>query len=526
MTGKKTTAAKPAPASPAGTKKSLVQHGRSLTAAAQILHGRRIQRSIKPRSAQGLQWQMDAWDFYDKVGEFALGIDMLAWAVSGVRLVAAVDVPSQDEPEIVVGEIEDDNAETEPPSEADVIAADLVAGFAGGTVGQQQLMRRVATQLEVAAESYIVGRDDPNGDGEDVWEAYSRDEVKWGTNGWRVDDGVDKFALGENDVLIRVWIPSARRRQEPRSSTRSLLPTLAEIWALTQSILANTDSRLAGAGMLVLPKSVELVGSQNAGQDPEDDQDPFIAELMDMMITPIKDRESAAAVVPIVIKVDDDAVGKIQYLRFESTVDMNEAERRDLAITRLARGMDLPPEQILGMGDSNHWTGWLVSEDAIKGPVSSLAAIVTHALTIGWYRPALETAYESVGIPIEEAQGRMVWFDTAPLEQRPDRSEQAVEAFDRGGLKLAALVRELGFDESDMPGPDELLRILLFQLVKARPELAVPLIERSGLLEQILGAMDAVDPIEEPPPVDDAPGGDARELPERPTDAPGAGAAA
>lgn len=519
MTAKKP-AAKPAPPSTAATKQSRVQRGRSLTAAAQILHGPRIQRSIKPKTAQGLKWQMEAWDFYDKVGEFALGIDMLAWAVSRVRLVAAVDVPSQDEPEIVLGEIEDDNSDADPPSEADIIAADLVSEFAGGTVGQQQLMRRVATQLGVAAESYIVGRDNPEGDGEDVWEAYSRDEVKWGTNGWRVDDGVEKFPLGDTDVMIRVWIPSARRRQEPRSSTRSLLPTLAEIWALTQSILASTDSRLAGAGLLILPKSVELVASQNAGDDSEDDQDPFIAELLDMMITPIKDRESAAAIVPIVVKVSDEAVGKIQYLRFESEVNMYEGEKRDLAITRLARGMDLPPEEILGKGDSNHWTGWLVSEDTVRGPVSSMSAIITHALTMSWYRPALEAAYEAAGIPPEEIQGRMMWFDTAPLEQRPDRSEQAVEAFDRGGLRLAALVRELGFDESDMPGPDELLRILLFQLVKSKPELAVPLIERSGLLEQILGAMDtARDPIEEPPTAADP--GD-RALPERPADGPGA----
>lgn len=514
----------PAPHTPA-KRKSVPTKGRSLTAAAQILHSRRIERSIKPRTAQGLQWQIDGWDYYDKVGEFALGIDMQAWAVSKVRLVSAVDVPSQDEPEIVVGEIEDDNSgqnDSDPPSEADIIAADLVADFAGGTVGQQQLMRRVATQLGVAAESYIVGRDNPNGDGEDVWEAYSRDEVKWGSTGWRVDDGVDKFVLGDNDVMIRVWIPSARRRQEPRSSTKALLPTLAEIWALTQSILAQSDSRLAGAGLLVLPKSVELVGGQKAGDDSEDDEDPFIAELIDMMITPLKDRGSASAVVPFVIKVDDEAVGKIQYLRFESEVQMGEAEKRDLAITRLARGMDLPPEQILGMGDSNHWTGWLVSEDSIKGPVSSMAAIVTHALTIGWYRPALETAYEAAGIDLEEARGRMVWFDTSPLEQRPDRSEQAVEAFDRGGLKLAALVRELGFDESDMPGPEELLRILLFQLIKARPELAVPLLDRTGLLDQILDSVGtARDPIEEPPSEDDGAGDDNRELPDRPQDAPG-----
>lgn len=477
-----------------------MSRGRSMTAAVQILQGRGIERAIKPpKGNQALGWQIEAWDYYDKIGEFSLGIDMQAWAVSQVKLVSAKDVPSQDKPEIISAEVLDDVPADEQPTEADIIAADLVAEFAGGSTGQQQLMRRVATQLGVTAESYIVGRSNPDGDG-DVWEAYSREEMKWGQNGWKVDDGIDKYAVGPDDVLIRVWIPSPRRRQEPRSSTKALLPTLCEIWTLTQSIHARSESRLAGAGLLILPKSIELVGSQKAGDDAEDDEDPFLNEFIDMVVTPIKNRDSAAAVVPIIIKVDDDAVGKIQYLRFESEMNLSEADDREKAILRMARGMDLPPEQILGMGDSNHWTGWLVSEDAIKGPISSLAAIITHAISVSWYGPALATAYEENNIDPAEAEGRMLWFDTTPLEQRPDLSDNAVLAFDRGGLKLSAMVRALGFDESDMPEPEELLRILLFLLIQAKPDLAVPLIDRTGLLQQILdSASTARDPITDPP---------------------------
>ena len=195
--------------------KSVPTKGRSLVAAAQILHSRRIERSVKPKSSQGLAWQTEAWDFYDKVGEFSFGIDKLAWAVSQVRLVSAIDVPSQDEPEIVSGDIPDDQSGAEPPSEADMIAADLIASFAGGSIGQQQLMARVATQLEVSAESYIVGRADPNDPDAELWDAYSRDEVKWSANGWKVDDGVDKYALGPDDVMVRVWIPDAGRDLGP-----------------------------------------------------------------------------------------------------------------------------------------------------------------------------------------------------------------------------------------------------------------------------------------------------------------------
>jgi hypothetical protein len=468
------------PAAKTSTKPA--SKGRSLTAAAQVLKGRRIDRVIKPRGSQALAWQNEAWDFYDKIGEFSWGVDQQAWAVSQLRLISARDLPNQDEPDVVTGETDDVDEEADPPSEADIIAADLVAGFAGGTSGQQQLMRRIATQLIVSAESYIVGRA-MGTDVDDVWEAYSRDEVKWNARGWKVDDGVDKFDLGPDDVLIRVWIPHPRRKQEARSGTKALLPVLQEIFSLTQAIAALADSRLAGAGLLFLPKSVEVVGSSKAGDDDEDDEDQFINDLIDMVITPIKDRGSAAAMVPFIAKVDDDALGKIQYIRFESQVDMAEAEKREKAMIRLARGMDMSPEQLLGMGDVNHWGTWQIGEADVKGPISSLGSIIVHALTIGWYRPALETAFEAANLSDEDMASiddRMVWFDRSPLEQRPDLGERALQVFDRGGLSLTALVRESGFDTADMPTGPELCRVLLLLLVKAAPQLAAPLLATLG----------------------------------------------
>lgn len=505
------------------TTTASVTKGRSLTAAAQILHSRRVDRSAqrKPKKSAGAAWQQAAWDYYDVVGEYALGVDMLAWGVSQARLVSARENPASNEPDLITGEAPEGS--DEQPSQADVIAADLIAGFAGGSIGQQQLMRRVATQLVVAAESFIVGRGMPEGT-DDVWEAYSRDEVRFRNGGYTVDDGVERFDLGDDDVMIRVWIPSPRRRQEPRSSSKSLLPILAEIDGITKAIQAQNDSRLAGNGILIFPDNVTLVGGSKAGDD-DDDTDPFLLDVSDMMITPIQDRESAAAVVPIMIKVPLEAVGKIQWLIRPAFTDMKTAEDRETAIKRMARSMDLPPEQILGTGDANHWGAWMIAEDTIKGPIASFASIIVHAATIAWYRPALEVAYEEAGISEDELQGRMMWFDTTALEQRPDRSEQAVQAFDRGGQTIEALVREMGLDPADIPDDDELVRILLFLVAKADPAAAVRLLTDPALIDQIVGTAKPVDQIEspaEPEPMQD----DVRELPTEPvTDtAPGAAA--
>jgi hypothetical protein len=492
--------------------------GRSLTAAAQILHSKRIDRAGMrtnvSRKSPGAAWQQAAWDYYDLVGEYALGVDMLAWGVSQVSLVSAIDSPEDVEPQIVSGETIEGS--DEQPTPADVIAADLAAGFAGGSVGQQQLLLRVTTQLVIAAESFIVGRD-MGDDEDDIWEAYSRDEVRYRSGGWTIDDGIEKFALGENDVLIRVWIPSARKRQEPRSSSKSLLPILAEIDGLTKSIQAQNDSRLAGAGILVFPDTVELVGGSKAGDDDEEDGDPFIMEVTDMMVTPISNRESAAAVVPIMIKVPVEAVGKIQWLIKPAIASPKDAEDRETAIKRLARSMDLPLEQILGAGETNHWGMWMVAEDTVKGPVTSYASIFVHAVTQVWYRPALETAYAEAKIPVDEARDRMMWFDTTKLEQRPDRSDQAILAFDRGGLTLEGLLRELGLDPSDIPEGSEIARILLFMLAKLEPATAVRLLSDPELFARIVDQAKDVDEIEPPAEdVNEETQEDTRSLPERP----------
>ena len=433
--------------------------GHAVTAAAQVLNGPKIERVKRKTTGKGLPWQVASWEFYDEIGEFSWAVELLATHVSKVQLVAARDIPGSDEPVQVGSEYQLDG-ETHQPSKIETDAAALVAAIAGGTAGQQQLMYRCAVQLIVAAESYVVIRNDLDG-GDPRWDAYSNEEVSYGANGWQVNDGTEKFTLTPEDVLIRVWRPHPRKRSEPRSSSKPLLPVLAEIKGLTQAIGARIDSRLAGAGVLFIPESASLMSSQSA--DIDDGEDPFVAELIDSMLTPIKDRDSAAAVVPIVVRVPDESIGKVQHIRFEVETKAEEAVQRLDAITRMARAVDLPQEQVLGLGGMNHWGAWQADEATVKGPVATLTAIVVHAFTVGYLRPALL----EMGHSAEDVDDLLNWYDLTALIQRPDRSEAALQVFDRGGLGYAALLRENGFDTSDEPTEEDTCRQLLLKMVEA-----------------------------------------------------------
>src|SRR3546814_12411598 len=67
-------------------------------------------------------------------------------------------------------------------------------------------------------------------------------------------------------------------------------------------ISAQTDSRLAGAGVLFMMQSAQ---AKVAGESEDDEDVDFNDAFMEAMLTPIRDRASAAAVVPLTVPIPD-----------------------------------------------------------------------------------------------------------------------------------------------------------------------------------------------------------------------------
>lgn len=99
-------------------------------------------------------------------------------------------------------------------------------------------------------------------------------------------------------------------------------------------------------------------------------------------------------------------------------------------------------------------TAWLVEETGFKVYLAPDCELICHALTEGYLIPRLVAA----GEPTE---GMVVWYDASEIILRPDRSSNAVLAYDRGEITGEGLRRETGMDESDAPTDDELTKIIL-----------------------------------------------------------------
>ncbi len=439
----------------------------ALTSAAQSLKaGRGI---ITPRYDR---WQDEAWAYWQELGELYYGVRWLSEMLSRIRLVAAT-VPEEpgDEPAMV---------------ETGGTPVELVARFAGGVGGQAEILRRLTVQLSVPGEGWLVG-EPAAGDRPDRWSVRSADEIRTslrrpGRNGGSVGrragssllsgraatdtliEVVDetqppgkqaRWRVLPDDALVnRVWNPHDRWWAQPDSPVRHALSTARKLQLANQYIQAQFLSRLASAGLVVIPQEVDFPVSEQFEGLP----DAVIREWIATAETAIQNPGSAAAIVPILMQLPSDLVEKIKHVDFTTAFDQKALEKREAAVRELATVLDLPAEVLLGMGDVNHWGQWQLEESGIKVHIAPRIETICHAFTEGWYRPMLAEAGE-------DPTKFLVWYDPSEIVVRPDKSEKVVIAYDRGEASGSALRREQGLDEADKPEDEDLKEWALKQLV-------------------------------------------------------------
>lgn len=309
-------------------------------------------------SSQGDAWQGQAWQFYDQVGELRYVVQWIASALSRCRLVAS--------------DVGPDGHPTGHTKDQEVI--DTVAEIAGGPAGQAALLGRLATFLTVPGDGYVVIL---YREGQEEWHVLSKEEVKR-----RADGTVEVILPNETyaldlttDSVTRIARSHPRNSRETDSPVRSALPILREIIRLGQHIETTAKSRLVGAGLLFVSNEMSLpnadapvgerVDPDAPGLPPiEPEEYPAVSRatprdlsdaIIDTAAIAIDEPGSAAAATPIVVGVPSEYIGKIQHVKFGLEWTDTVLQLRTAAIRRLALALDVPPEILLGTGETNHW---------------------------------------------------------------------------------------------------------------------------------------------------------------------------
>lgn len=420
-------------------------------------------------------WQVQLWDYYDRLGEFESGVSWLSNTMSRVRLVAAELSPGGDEPE--------------PLDEGP--AAEIVSRLAGGTGGQAQLTREMTTHLAIPGEGWIVGEATP--DGEEKWQVYSADELRVSQ---RRVEGAKVYEVRESDetgrwrqlssesIVVRFWDPHPRFGWKANSAARHAMSAMLELDLINKRIIAEIISRLASNGILLYDKgklSFDAVEPDADGNTP----DPFAAMLVDVASRGIRDPTSPEATIPIPIGYDVGDAGMqdvdpkslLQHVKIADLVSDKLLAERESAVKRLATSLDMPAEVLLGMAGLNHWGAWQIEESGIKIHVAPKAELICYCLTVGYLIPALKAA----GADLKGPNGGqlVVWYDPSEITVRPDRSADTIKAYEYGEVPGRVLRREIGLSEDDAPTQDE-FRDWVTRFLMRQPESAQAVLESFG----------------------------------------------
>jgi hypothetical protein len=431
-------------------------------------------------------WQTEAWNLMDQVGELRYYVGWRSNSCSRVRLVASELDPSG----LPTGKT------TNPRVDAIVKA---IGGGSQLTVGQ--LIKRAVECLTIPGEVWVAILVQP--DGSEKWFAFSRDEIR--KKGQEVTvmlpDGSDHDLRPGVDVIFRVWNSHPRTAQDADSPVRACLDDLYEIVRTTKTIANAGKSRLIGNGIVFVPQEMSLpraAGPVAAGQPGGMGLTglPAVQELQELLFNVAKvayeDDESFAAMIPIFASVPGEMISKVSHLKFDNEITDTAIKLRNDAIHRLAMGLDVSPERMLGLGSStNHWSAWQIADTDVQIHIAPVMENLCAAITDQVFRNVLERE----GI---DPTKYIVWYDASLLTSDPDNTDTATDAYDRGVINAAAyrsylnLDADAGYDFASLDG----WRVWAQDQVSKDPSLFhtfLPLLDT-----KVQAAVP--DPIEPPPP--------------------------
>lgn len=390
-------------------------------------------------------WQFEAFRYYDNIGEIKYAGQFYARALQNLRLYVGTKDANNEIEEV------DNNAG----------ASDLLDDVQDPGGGRAAMLGSYGQLMWLIGEGYMLVTPPADGEFRNQWEFVSPSELQvWGGAGGLkrqsapglpqrqiryVDDGTWDPSDPDTAVAYRYWRRHPQFSAQADAPMRGVLLLCDELERLTAAVRSRAVSRLAGPGLLLIPDEISQPPPEPIGdEDPE--ADLFLRDLIDATITPITDPGTASAQVPLLVRGAAEYLKEIRHVQIhDPNQTYPEEGLRTECIRRIALGLDMPPEVLLGTSDLNHWNAWSVSEEVWRSHLQPVAQRFCEDLTSSYFRPAARDA------GVQGWEDLVVWYDAAHIINHPDRGKDALDVYDRGGLSLESLREAKGFDDDDAP---------------------------------------------------------------------------
>jgi hypothetical protein len=461
---------------------------RPLTAAAtQVKIGDRAEAQLfkERRNSGSSMWQSEAWEYYDAIGEIKYAFNLVAAVVSRIRLYPAVVANPAESP----SPIRNVDAYDQRIIDAAERALSRLDSAYGGQAG---LLKDAALNLQVTGECYLVQVPERIGSGlPESWDIRSVDEINADAKGNYVITPRRELKIGsatsakpgviglpKGAFVGRIWKSHPRFSEEADSSLRGVLDLCSELLLLNRTFRSTARSRL-NAGALYLPDGLSVASTPDPNYPyddadglyteptPEEFEDEFEDQLIDAMTTPIKDEDSASAVVPLIIRGPAELGDKIKQFKFERSFDPALAARSDRVLERIMQGIDVPKDVVTGLANVKYSNALQIDESLYKAHIEPLMLLIADALTVVYLRPYLKAN----GFSEDEVDRIVVWYDPSQVATRNDKAADADSGFDKMAISYETWRRAHGFNEAEAPSPTELALRLLVDKGAITPEL-------------------------------------------------------
>lgn len=390
--------------------------GRALTASAVKLTAR--ETSYSKRLSQ--PWQLRALAYYDTIGEINFTSKFLARQISRVVFFPA--------------KLQNDQTVERITSGAPVDLLNQVQDPGGG---RSQFLFDYGRLQFITGEGVLFAYDEGR-----KWKFLWKDEVKRRDDGTYVRLTFQQEETDEIGVGYRFWTPHPRWSDQADAPMRSVQDICEELLILTLGVRATALTRLTN-GVVKMPTQLSP-NPMSTGMDEDPEQNPLLADWIEHVSAQIDNPGSVEARIPFLIEGDYEYLDGLQWMKtHDPATDYMERDLRKEAIERLALSLDMSPEDLLGYGDSNHWSARSVQLDRWRMFGFNKAEQFATALADAYLRPALrDDGYA-------DWEDVVIGFDDSQVVISPDRTEDALKAQAQGIINNAAARAALGWTDDD-----------------------------------------------------------------------------
>lgn len=398
-------------------------------------------------------WQAEVLAYYDRLGACRYPAFLAGTLLSRVRIFVGVRDPS--------GEVE------ESEDEKELALLDPLADEGGG---HRTLLSTYGQLKFLTGEMSLVNTVDPDDPEIERYELlspvewrvkadgrnYIRQEYPGKTKDYR--DASAKpagTALDPDEARVwRLWRKHPTYSGLADAPTRSVLSLYEELLLLQLGARSRVLSRLIRSGILFYDGAISFTAGTPLNPDEDPESDPLFAELIKHVTAAISDPGSAAAIAPLLARIDTGGrpiQDLIHHLQLGDSADAYpETERQQEVLKQIAVGIDFPPEVLQGLSGLNHWGAWLADQQTWQTHGDPDMIAFCADFTAAYLRPLATSE------GLARAGELVVGYDAAGAVTDPDQSKTALALYQARAIGKEALREANDYDDSDAPTPEEL----------------------------------------------------------------------